>query len=95
MWILCDAMKSSFHLWENRGVDQNNALKLPSFQVEPRTCCASFPQDPFQVPAHIRKEHFRYVSQTSAKQGGHFAALEVPTEFVQSLQSFFHKIECQ
>lgn len=82
------SITSSMRLYyETMGLGKDALLQFPRVTVP--CCIAEFPKEVLQMPRSWISKSYNVERFVSFKRGGHFAALECPQEFADSVISFF------
>jgi pimeloyl-ACP methyl ester carboxylesterase len=82
-WATRSAASSARLYWENFPTTEAGG------RVELPTGVAAFPHEILRAPRHWCDEHYNITRWTTMPKGGHFAAFEQPTLFVEDLRGFF------
>lgn len=85
-WVTETATSSLRIYWEMR---QAGGAALPSRRVEVPTAIAEFPGELHQPPRSWTEAAFNVVRWSQPANGGHFAAMEAPQDFVADVTEFF------
>lgn len=88
-WVTGTATSSLRIYWERR---QASRETLPRGRINVPTCVARFPGEIFFPPRSWVEAAYNLVRWSTPARGGHFAAMEAPSEFVDDVQKFFREL---
>jgi len=84
-WTNGNILSSQRYYKENFG---ETIQKLSQKYVSVPTAYADCPNEFFRLPIEIAKSTYNITQVTSFKQGGHFAAFEIPRELAEDIFKF-------
>jgi epoxide hydrolase len=85
-WVTGTAASSLRIYWE---MEQARRDAVPRQRIDVPTAIAEFPGEVSYPPRSWTEAVYRVVRWTTPAKGGHFAAMEAPSEFVEDVRSFF------
>jgi epoxide hydrolase len=86
-WVTQTATSSARIYYENA-----HAAPLANRRIEAPTACADFPKEVIWSPRRWMEARYNITRWTEMPRGGHFAAFEQPTLFVNDVRAFFHDL---
>jgi pimeloyl-ACP methyl ester carboxylesterase len=88
-WVTGTATSAARIYWEMR---QARSDAMPDGRIDVPTGIANFPAEITRFPRSWVEARYNVTHWTNPPRGGHFAAMEVPEEFVDDVRAFFRTV---
>ena len=87
-WLTQTATSSARIYYENA----HSGAPIGARRIEVPTACADFPKEPIWSPRKWMEARYNITRWTEMPRGGHFAAFEQPSLFVDDVRAFFRTV---
>ena len=87
-WLTQTATSSARIYYENA----HSGAPIGARRIEVPTACADFPKEPIWSPRTWMEARYNITRWTEMPRGGHFAAFEQPSLFVDDVRAFFRTV---